>query len=70
MADILIHKSDDISDYDALLHIQSVIRDGRISNNEKSYCYVTKFADGFIVYADKKKADIFTVIKRSEDNGN
>ena len=61
MADIIIHKQDDISDYDALLHVQTVIRDGRISGNGTCYCYVTKFRDGFYVYADKKKADIFTV---------
>jgi hypothetical protein len=64
VTDIIIHKQEDISDYDALLHVQTVIRDGRISKDGKSYCYVTTFHDGFIVYADKKKSDIFTVIKR------
>lgn len=64
MADIIIHKKDEtMSDYDALLHVQSVIRGGRISGDGKSYCYVTKFTDGVYVYADKKKADIFTVIR-------
>lgn len=66
MADIIIHKQDDISDYDALLHVQTVIRDGRVSGNGTCYCYVTKFADGFIVYADKRKADIFRV-RRLDD---
>jgi hypothetical protein len=60
MADIIIHKQDDVSDFDALLHVQAVISDGRISGNGTCYCYVTKFSDGFYVYADKKKADIFT----------
>ena len=64
MSNILIHKSDLISDYDALLHIQSVIRQGRLSRNGECYAYVTEFEDGFIVYADKKKSDIFTVTKR------
>jgi hypothetical protein len=64
MSDILIHKSDHISDYDALLHIETVIRDGRISRNGECYAYVTEFQDGFIVYADKKKSDIFTVTRR------
>lgn len=64
MSNIIIHKSDTISDYDALLHIQSVIREGRISRNGECYAYVTEFYDGFIVYADKKKADIFTVTQR------
>ena len=61
MSDIIIHKSDDISDYDALLHVQAVIRGGRVSKNETSYSYVTFFRDGIVVYADKKKSDIFTV---------
>ena len=64
MADIIIHKKDEtMSDYDALLYVQSVIRDGRISGDGKSYCYVTEFTDGVYVYADKKKADIFTVVR-------
>lgn len=61
MPDIIIHKPDDVSDYDALLHVQTVIRGGRVSRNGECYCYVTTFMDGFTVYADKKKADIFTV---------
>lgn len=63
MSDIIIHKSDDISDYDALLHVQTVIRDGRVSKNKTSYSYVTFFKDGIVVYADKKKSDIFTVMR-------
>ena len=67
MADIIIHKSDSISDYDALLHVQTVIRGGRVSKTKSGdcYCLVTTFHDGFIVYADKKKADIFTVTRRT-----
>lgn len=59
---IIIHKDDTITDYDALLHIQIVIRGGRISDND-SYCSVTTFKDGVIVYANKKKSDIFTVVR-------
>lgn len=68
MDKIIIHKSEDISDYDALLHVQTVIRDGRTSKGGTSYCLVTTFHDGFVVYADKKKADIFTVIRRKDDD--
>ena len=64
MSNIIIHKADDISDYEALLHVQTVIRDGRISKDGKSYCYVTIFSDDIIVYADKKKSDIFTVTRK------
>lgn len=64
---IIIHKPDSISDYNALAYIQEVIRGGRISNNG-SYCSVTTFKDGVIVYADKKKSDIFTVTRRLIQN--
>lgn len=66
-SNILIHKADGISDYNALAYIQEVIRGGRISNNG-SYCSVTAFKDGVIVYADKKKSDIFTVTRRLIQN--
>lgn len=62
-SNIIIHKADCISDYNALAYIQEVIRGGRISDNGKCYCYVTEFKDGTIVYADKKKSDIFTVTR-------
>ena len=66
-SNIIIHKDDCISDYNALAYIQEVIRCGRISNNG-SYCSVTTFKDGVIVYADKKKSDIFTVTRRLIQN--
>lgn len=66
-SNIIIHKADCISDYDALAYTQEVIRGGRISNNG-SYCSVTTFKDGVIVYADKKKSDIFTVTRRLVHN--
>lgn len=66
-SNIIIHKDDCISDYNALAYIQEVIRSGRISNNG-SYCSVMTFKDGVIVYADKKKSDIFTVTRRLMQN--
>lgn len=66
-SNIIIHIADGINNYDALAYIQEVIRSGRISNND-SYCSVTTFKDGVIVYADKKKSDIFTVTRRLIQN--
>lgn len=60
---IIIHKDDSISDFMALEYVQYVICSGRISSNGKSYCYATQFVDDIIVYADKKKSDIFYVTK-------
>ena len=54
-SNIIIHKADCISDYNALAYIQEVIRGGRISNNG-SYCSVTTFKDGVIVYEQIIKA--------------
>lgn len=61
---IIIRKDDSISDFIALEYVQIVICNGRTSSNGKSYCYITKFANDVIVYADKKKSDIFYVTKQ------
>jgi hypothetical protein len=60
---IIIRKDDSISDFMALEYVQYVICSGRISSNGKSYCRATQFANDIIVYADKKKSDIFYVIQ-------
>ena len=60
---IIINIQDDTSIKDALLCIYEVIKLGRVSGNGKSYCYCSKFHDGTVVIADKKKADIFYVRK-------
>ena len=63
---LIINIQDDTSPTDALLCIYEVIKLGRVSGNGKSYCYCSKFHDGTVVIADKKKADIFYVRKESE----
>ena len=60
---LIINIQDDTSIKDALLCIYEVIKLGRVSGNGKSYCYCSKFNDGTVVIADKKKADIFYVRK-------
>ncbi len=60
---IIIHKDDSISDFMALEYVQYVICSGRISSNGKSYCHAAQLANDIIVYADKKKSDIFYVTK-------
>lgn len=60
---IIIRKDDSISDFMALEYVQYVICNGRTSLNGKSYCCVTQIANDIIVYADKKKSDIFYVTK-------
>jgi len=48
-----------------LPYVEKVIGQGRISNSNTQYCYVTTWStEGIIVYADKnKKSDRFVVTK-------
>lgn len=63
MSRIIINIEDNIPQSQALQYVWNVISQGRISEEGKSYCFVTKFQDGTVVLADKKKADIFYVRK-------
>ena len=65
MKEIRIKYDDGISDELASLLIRSVINQGKISNNGKSYCYVTTFkVNGMkydVVANDKTKSIMFYV---------
>ena len=64
MSRIIINYDDDIPDKNAIHYVDAVISMGRCSGvNEESYCYVSKFKDGTIVFADVTKAgtDVFKV---------
>lgn len=61
MSRIIINIADDISQIEALEYVKAVMSLGRISNNEESYCFCSRFTDKTLVLADKKKADIFHV---------
>ena len=60
---IIINIQDDISQMDALEYVKSVMSLGRVSGDGNSYCYCSKFYDGTLVLADKKKSDIFYIRK-------
>ena len=60
---IIINIEDDIPQIEALEYVKAVMSLGRISKNEESYCFCSKFTDKTLVLADKKKADIFYVRK-------
>lgn len=53
---------DGMSDIEALSYVSSVIKQGKISNENTQYCYITKFRTdkGHTVYADKTKTGTFT----------
>lgn len=47
-----------------LTYVANVVVMGRVSDDGKSYCYVTKFTDGTYVYANRNKSsDTFTIFK-------
>lgn len=61
---IIINIQDDsISQLEALDYVKLVMSLGRISGDNESYCYCSKFTDGTVVLADKKKSDIFYIRK-------
>lgn len=71
MGRIIIDIKDSISPSTALLLVERVIREGRISNYGKSYCYATSFQvgrDSIIVAINPyRKSDCFVVHKVKRD---
>lgn len=58
---IIIHNYTDCSDEDMLEYVKSVIRMGKVSANNKKYCYVTDFRDNTTVLAEKQnKKEVYT----------
>lgn len=63
---LIIHIQDD-TPYDVALGcVNGVIQMGRVSNFGKSYCFISTFESGTIVYAIRNKnSDTFYVMKES-----
>jgi hypothetical protein len=51
----IIINSKGIDDETALIYVTQVVNQGKISNNEKQYCYVTRFNNGVYVSSDLTK---------------
>lgn len=67
MEKIIIRVYDEIPMTEAILMVHNVIHRGRISNNGKSYCYMTAFNDGDITVDSTNNSgnsDTFKVYKR------
>lgn len=61
---IIIHNDTDMSDIEAMWYILDVMREGRVSNFDKQYCYATRWSDGTVVLAGlNKNSDRFVVYK-------
>ncbi len=69
MSKLIIDNQSDLSDWRVLYLVQQVINGGRVSNNDKQYCYLTSFKlrEGiYIVATDlNKKSDRFVIYKEN-----
>lgn len=70
MSRIIINNRTSLTDIDAMNMVSDVISVGRISNDEKQYCYLTVFRKSDVEYhvvTDlRKKSDSFTIYNVSE----
>ena len=60
---------DNIDPEDAVQRVAHVISQGRISNNEKNYCFLTSWTDNVCVQVNQyRKSDCFVVFKNKTKN--
>ena len=66
MNKLIIDNKTELTDLEAVRLVESVITQGRISNDGKQYCYGTTFTykqKSFVVWTDKnKKSDRFVIL--------
>lgn len=63
MSKVIIENRTSLSMLECLDRVRQVIEKGRISNNDKQYCYYTTFTDGIGVSTDlNKSSDRFIVL--------
>lgn len=69
MSKLIIKNKTEISDIEVLKYVSKVIELGRISNNEKQYCYMSVLekegVEYHIVTDLRKFSDVFTFYKSS-----
>lgn len=66
MSKIIIHNDSELNDDSAVTYVMAVLRNGRISEEGKSYCYGTVWQNGVQVFARRnKKSDTFYVTQRA-----
>ena len=51
MTKLIIDNQSALTDEQALEHIMAVVKQGKISNDGKQYCFATRFPDNIIVYS-------------------
>ena len=67
MGRIIINNKSDLTDIEAMENVKRVMDMGRISNDDKQYCYLTAFnksgSEYHIVTDLRKKSDSFIIYK-------
>ena len=53
---IIIHNYSDLSDYEVMLYVASVIDQGKVSKTSKGeqYCFVTTYKSGIVISSGRK----------------
>lgn len=67
---IIIHNYSDLSDYDMMLYIASVIGKGKISQTSQGeqYCFVTTFKKGITISSGRKNNTYTFFVERRKTN--
>jgi len=71
METIIIRNNTDLSSEMVFSHVYSVIKQGRISNDGKAYCYLTRFDTGVAVAAKRNKSSdtfVLSFVAKHEEN--
>ena len=59
---LIIENRTDVPVVKLLAYITQIIDMGRISNDNKQYCYATRFKDGIVIFTDlNKRSDRFVI---------
>ena len=63
---IIIHNYTDLSDYDVLLHVVGVVKEGKVSKTSQGeqYCFVVDFKQCYICSSRKGNTYTFRVMKK------
>ncbi len=68
MNKIIINNKTKLNDEEAVKLVLSVIAKGRISGDDKCYCYASLFRNSkVVVCAEKRKNDIFTILDNEKN---
>lgn len=72
MDKIIVKNQTELSIIDVLELVKNVIKMGRVSNNDKQYCYLSVYEidniEYHIVTDLRQKSDVFTIYKATKKN--